>query len=150
MVRGRNPRTRLQPRRDTDRYRGNTIGVRLGVVSRSTEFATWLATQIQARRISQRQLAERSGVAHSTVSRILAGGRVPSLTTANRLARALGHESVHALEVAHDAVGRVERALRLDRLLDPRAVPRIMALYLSLRRRTPAERNEAVSRVRDN
>ncbi len=116
-------------------------------MSRSSDFAAWLATQLRARRISQRQLAERSGVAHSTVSRILAGGRVPTLSTANRLVRALGHESIHALEMAHDAVTRVERALRLDRLLDARSADRIMQLYLSLRGRSRPSSDVAVRRV---
>jgi transcriptional regulator with XRE-family HTH domain len=119
-------------------------------MGRSSEFAAWLATQLRARRISQRQLAERSGVAHSTVSRILAGGRVPTLATANRLVRALGHESIHALEMAHDAVTRVERALRLDRLLDARNAHRIMQLYLSLRGRQRDSTDVAVRRVRES
>lgn len=119
-------------------------------MSRSSDFAAWLATQLQVRRISQRQLAERSGLAHSTVSRILAGGRVPNLSTANRLVRALGHESVHALEIAHDAVARVERALRADRLLDVASVRRVMDVYLSLRRGGRSSEAVAVRRVREN
>ena len=72
---------------------------------------------------------------------------MPTLSTANRLVRALGHESIHALEMAHDAVNRVERALRLDRLLDAPSAHRIMQLYLSLRGRTRDSTNVAVRRV---
>ncbi len=54
------------------------------------QFREWLAQQMLARRISQRALAFRSGVNHSTVSRLLTTDRTPSLETAGRLAAALG------------------------------------------------------------
>jgi transcriptional regulator with XRE-family HTH domain len=54
------------------------------------QFCVWLAQQMQARGISQRALAMRSGVNHSTISRLLATDRTPSLETAGRLAAALG------------------------------------------------------------
>ena len=45
------------------------------------------------RRISQRALAMRSGIDHSTISRLLARGRVPSLSTAIAIVRILGPRS---------------------------------------------------------
>ena len=54
------------------------------------QFCVWLAQQMQARGISQRALAMRSGVNHSTISRLLGTDRTPSLETAGRLAAALG------------------------------------------------------------
>jgi transcriptional regulator with XRE-family HTH domain len=40
--------------------------------------------------MSQRMLAERSGVNHSTISRLISSGRKPSMATMARLADALG------------------------------------------------------------
>ena len=39
--------------------------------------------------MSQRQLAQQSGVDHSTISRLIRGDRMPSLGTATKLARGL-------------------------------------------------------------
>jgi DNA-binding XRE family transcriptional regulator len=57
-------------------------------------FATWLNEGLNARGISQRYLAVRSGVSHSTISRLLSGEREPTLDTANRLAIVLGWDSL--------------------------------------------------------
>ena len=46
------------------------------------DFGGWLRDMMAARRISQRVLAMRSGISHSTISRLLRGDRSPSLTTA--------------------------------------------------------------------
>lgn len=46
--------------------------------------------EMSVRRISQRALAHRSGVNHSTISRLLADERSPSFSTVARLALALG------------------------------------------------------------
>ena len=54
------------------------------------QFREWLAQQMHARGISQRALAFRSGVDHSTISRLVSQNRTPSLETAGRLAAALG------------------------------------------------------------
>ena len=102
----------------------------------SNAFAEWLGGQLQTRRLSQRQLAERSGVSHSTISRILNGTRTPSLGTAARLAKALGHNSLPFAPVpAPDALSRVERALRHDPMMLPTDIGRVMELYVSLRAR---------------
>ena len=42
-------------------------------------FNDWLRTQLKAKKMSQRQLAQQSGVDHSTISRLIRGDRMPSL-----------------------------------------------------------------------
>jgi transcriptional regulator with XRE-family HTH domain len=105
------------------------------------QFPDWLETQLRARRMSLRQLADRSGVNVSTVSRILHGKRRPSLRTALLLSRALEptrmpDESDLPVTLVRgdvDAVTVVERALRADPHLSDAAVHRLMILYHTLR-----------------
>jgi transcriptional regulator with XRE-family HTH domain len=103
-------------------------------------FAEWLDGQLRARRLTQRQLAQKSGVHHSTISRLMRGSRVPSLRTANLLARSLGlSDGLDALdrqglERTQSPAARVEYALRLDGRLDEAQVCAIMKVYLSTRR----------------
>ena len=52
-------------------------------------FQAWLARAVDERGLSHAQLALRSGMDRSTVSRILAGERKPSLDTAIHLIEAL-------------------------------------------------------------
>ena len=105
-------------------------------------FARWLAVELRARRLSQRALAVRSGVDHSTISRILRGGRIPSLATTTRIAEALGAHS--GGEILADpgadtsSVGRARAALRADPALDELDVAAIMRLYLRVRSRRSA------------
>lgn len=61
----------------------------LGPVLGVLDFSEWLRTQLKLRRMSQRHLAWKSGVDRTTISRIISGGRTPSLETAVRLMRAL-------------------------------------------------------------
>jgi transcriptional regulator with XRE-family HTH domain len=102
-------------------------------------FSQWLRAQLKARKLTQRQLARKSGIDHSTISRLIGGNRVPSLRTANLLARSLG------VPVGPDGVGRaglgsdeppaarVEYALRLDDRLSEAQVREIMNVYLAVR-----------------
>ena len=53
-----------------------------------TAFRRYLAAEIERMEITQRELAGRAGVDHSTISRLL-GGREPMLVTAIRLAKSL-------------------------------------------------------------
>jgi len=46
------------------------------------DFGGWLREAMAERRISQRTLAMRTGITHSTISRLLTAGRSPSLSTA--------------------------------------------------------------------
>jgi transcriptional regulator with XRE-family HTH domain len=107
------------------------------------QFRDWLTLQLRARRMSLRQLAHRSGVNVSTVSRIVRGERRPTLRTAVRLARVVretadepsatrffGSLTAESL----DPVGEVERALRADDRMDDDDVRRVMQVYLGARR----------------
>jgi transcriptional regulator with XRE-family HTH domain len=92
--------------------------------------------------MSQRQLANLSGVNHSTISRLLVGDRTPSLDTATRLARALlvanediGTELGFVAERPAMPTQRVEAALRGDEHLDDTDVRAIMEAYIARRRR---------------
>ena len=53
------------------------------------DFGGWLRDAMAERRVSQRTLAMRTGIDHSTISRLLAGGRSPSLTTAVAIIKVL-------------------------------------------------------------
>ncbi|MFN8620627.1 MAG: helix-turn-helix transcriptional regulator [Chloroflexota bacterium] len=54
------------------------------------DFGAWLGRVLARRGISQRMLAMRSGVDHSTISRIVSGEHEPTFVTAALLAAALG------------------------------------------------------------
>jgi DNA-binding XRE family transcriptional regulator len=53
-------------------------------------FAIWLSRQLRRQRMSQRELARRGGLDHSTISRILVGARAPSWSTVQRIAQVVG------------------------------------------------------------
>ncbi len=112
-------------------------------IAAGTVFNDWLRRQLKEKRISQRQLAQQSGLNHSTISRLLHGDREPSLGTATKLARGLR-------EIPDDEDGpryfgavaqqrviptlRVEYALRGDDMLDEEDVRHLMGAYHALRR----------------
>lgn len=106
-------------------------------------FSQWLKVQLRARKLTQRQLAQRSGVDHSTISRLVRGNRIPSLRTANLLAYSLGITAGldgverQGLGSTASPAARVEYALRLDDLLSERQVREIMNVYLATRLRRP-------------
>ena len=54
------------------------------------DFGGWLQDTLAERGISQRVLAMRTGISHSTISRLAAGNRTPSLATAVAIFRVLG------------------------------------------------------------
>ena len=110
----------------------------------SRGFNEWLRAQLKAKKMSQRQLAQQSGVDHSTISRLIRGDRMPSLGTATKLARGLR-------EIRDDAeapqylgavaagtanpTARVEYALRADEILSEPQVRQVMEYYLAVRMR---------------
>ena len=102
-------------------------------------FSEWLKAQLRARRLTQRQLAQKSGVDHSTISRLVRGDRTPSLRTVNRLAHSLGMaDGLEGLDrqgfgITESPAARVEHALRLDDLLSEPQVRKIMNVYLAAR-----------------
>lgn len=103
-------------------------------------FNRWLQVQLKARKLSQRQLAQKSGVDHSTISRLMRGDRVPSLRTATMLAHGLGMAQLgglqdHNLGRRGSPTASVEYALRSDDLLNETGVREIMNVYLAARLR---------------
>ena len=113
-------------------------------VQNGRAFNEWLRTQLKAKRMSQRQLAQQSGVDHSTISRLVRGDRTPSLGTATKLARGLRElrdetETPHYFGLIQSSTShptaRVEYALRSDDLLNEPQVRQVMEYYLALRMR---------------
>jgi len=107
-------------------------------------FNEWLRAQLKAKKMSQRQLAQQSGVDHSTISRLIRGDRMPSLGTATKLARGLRElredaDTAQYLGVvaagAMNPTARVEYALRADEMLTEAQVRQIMEYYLAVRMR---------------
>jgi transcriptional regulator with XRE-family HTH domain len=107
-------------------------------------FNEWLRTQLKAKKMSQRQLAQQSGVDHSTISRLVRGDRMPSLGTATKLARGLrelgeqddGPQYLGVLGSAtQNPTARIEYALRADDVLNEPQVRQIMEYYLAVRMR---------------
>ena len=112
-------------------------------------FHEWVREQLKTRKITQRQLAERSGVHHSTISRVVAGRNSVNLDTAIRVLRALGvstDESRTPYPFGRVPRSRlhptafVEHALRSDSALTDPQVRQIMNFYLGVRRRASLRR----------
>jgi transcriptional regulator with XRE-family HTH domain len=107
-------------------------------------FNDWLRAQLKAKKMSQRQLAQQSGVDHSTISRLIRGDRMPSLGTATKLARGLREirDDADAPQYLGAVTGgtvnptaRVEYALRADDVLTEPQVRQVMEYYLAVRMR---------------
>jgi transcriptional regulator with XRE-family HTH domain len=107
-------------------------------------FNEWLRAQLKAKKMSQRQLAQQSGVDHSTISRLIRGDRMPSLGTATKLARGLRElrddaDTPQYLGLmssgAANPTARVEYALRSDEVLSEPQVRQVMEYYLAVRMR---------------
>jgi transcriptional regulator with XRE-family HTH domain len=105
----------------------------------SGTFDSWLQHKLQASQLTQRQLAEKAGIDHSTISRLINGRRVPSLRTATSLAQALGVPDGTAPEALRSVGWKsrpadVEHALRSDESLTEVDVRHVMERYLAARR----------------
>jgi transcriptional regulator with XRE-family HTH domain len=122
-------------------------------VQNGRAFNEWLRTQLKAKKMSQRQLAQQSGVDHSSISRLVRGDRTPSLGTATKLARGLRElrdetETPHYFGLIQSSTShptaRVEYALRSDDLLSEPQVRQVMEYYLALRsdRECPQRRRQ--------
>lgn len=112
--------------------------------SNGRAFNEWLRAQLKAKKMSQRQLAQQSGVDHSTISRLVRGDRMPSLGTATKLARGLrelgeNDDGPQYLGLMGGGVqnptARVEYALRADEALSEAHVRQVMEYYLAVRMR---------------
>ena len=122
-------------------------------------FNEWLRAQLKVKKMSQRQLAQQSGVDHSTISRLIRGDRMPSLGTATKLARGLRElrddtDTPQYLRMvsagATNPTTRVEYALRADDSLIEAQVRQIMEYYLAVRigrmgRPAPAQPSQPAS-----
>jgi transcriptional regulator with XRE-family HTH domain len=115
--------------------------------SNGRAFNEWLRAQLKAKKMSQRQLAQQSGVDHSTISRLVRGDRMPSLGTATKLARGLrelgeNDDGPQYLGLIGGGVqnptARVEYALRADESLSEPQVRQVMEYYLAIRMRRAA------------
>jgi transcriptional regulator with XRE-family HTH domain len=118
------------------------IGMAAGTAAheRDQPFWDWLDTRLRNARISQRQLAMRSGVHHSTISRLVRHRRTPSLRTALSLARVLeptgAMPAIRSIDARSPSpLMRVELALRSDPTLSPTDVRDLMRSYLRRRAR---------------
>lgn len=113
------------------------VGSEMGSATGRRAFNQWLQVQLRARKLTQRQLAQKSGVDHSTISRLMRGDRVPSLRTATRLVQGLGmpQDFGRLHDQSHSPAARVEYALRSDELLREAEVHEIMEVYLAARLR---------------
>ena len=108
-------------------------------------FNEWLRAQLKAKKMSQRQLAQQSGVDHSTISRLIRGDRMPSLGTATKLARGLRelrddadtpqYLGLMSSGAPANPTARVEYALRADDVLSEAQVRQVMEYYLAVRMR---------------
>jgi transcriptional regulator with XRE-family HTH domain len=126
--------------------------------SNGRAFNEWLRAQLKAKKMSQRQLAQQSGVDHSTISRLVRGDRMPSLGTATKLARGLrelgeNDDGPQYLGLMGGGVqnptARVEYALRADEALSEAQVRQVMEYYLAVRlRRMGATFNGDTSQAR--
>jgi len=112
--------------------------------SNGRAFNEWLRAQLKAKKMSQRQLAQQSGVDHSTISRLVRGDRMPSLGTATKLARGLrelgeNDDGPQYLGLigggTQNPTARVEYALRADESLTEVQVRQVMEYYLAVRMR---------------
>ena len=68
------------------------------------DFGGWLRQAMRLRRLSTRAVAMRTGVDHTTISRLMRNAREPVLSTAIRLLRLLGREHGSA-PAANDETG---------------------------------------------
>ncbi len=118
-------------------------------VQNGRAFNEWLRAQLKAKKMSQRQLAQQSGVDHSTISRLIRGDRTPSLGTATKLARGLREIADEAdtpqyfglmASATTNPTARVEYALRSDDYLNEAQVRQVMEYYIAVRMRRIAAR----------
>ena len=106
------------------------------------DFKNWLKTELRASSMTLRQLALRSGVHYSTISRLLREARNPSLGTVAKLMSALhahdaGPTYFSGSTSTFNPTARVEYALRADDELSEQEVRQLMRLYLAVRMRHP-------------
>jgi transcriptional regulator with XRE-family HTH domain len=110
------------------------------------EFGAWMRTRLRARGLSQRQLAARTGVHHSTISRLLRGQAQASLRTVLLIQAALepdtGVRHLKGPDPLHPVA--LSTMLRSDGLLSNDEIAAVVQLYSRLLADKPgAEQSEA-------
>jgi transcriptional regulator with XRE-family HTH domain len=98
------------------------------------EFGAWMRTRLKSRALSQRQLAARTGVHHSTISRLLRGERQASLRTVLLIQAALAHDEEDRHVKGPDPLHPVAlfTMLRNDGLLGEDEIAAVVKLYARL------------------
>ena len=101
-------------------------------------FGDYLRYELQMRKWSLRHLAVRSGVDHSTISRLMRGTRSPSLQTVTRIQTALGGSPrgfSRGADAAYwmDPVQRVTEALGADPALHGTKLQQVLRYYRTVR-----------------
>jgi transcriptional regulator with XRE-family HTH domain len=124
-----------QPREVDGKVREVRSAAMAGGVETTAAFVDWLRIEMRQRRISQRMLAARAGISHSTVSRMLKEDRSPTFETAQRLARALyPHAPLGRWEI--DPAAEVERLLAADPAIEEADAEELIQAYRAARRRS--------------
>ena len=106
-------------------------------------FGNYLRRELRARKWSVRYLALRSGVNHSTISRLMQHNRTPTLHTVMRIQAAFTRRDgtvplPRESELWMDPVQRVRDALDADPALDLREVEQVVRYYRMVRTSRPA------------
>ena len=103
--------------------------------SEQADFVSWLQFHMRERRLTQRMIAARAGLDHSTISRLLSGDRAPTWATVELLASALGVDPPMRRETS--PVTRVVNAITSDPALGAPDRFRLVSLYLAMRTAVP-------------
>jgi transcriptional regulator with XRE-family HTH domain len=111
-------------------------------------FGAWMRNRLKSRALSQRQLAAKTGVHHSTISRLLRGDQHASLRTVLLVQAALAGDQVDGHVKGSDPLQPVAlfRMLQSDGLLSDVEIGAIVRLYARLLADKP--RGERVMPVR--
>jgi transcriptional regulator with XRE-family HTH domain len=116
----------------------------------ANELVTWLEEELESRGWSQRELARRAGIAHTTVSYVLAGRQAPSWDFCAAIAEALGLAPTEVFVLAGllppplPAVAEETEAVAILRELDPEARAHALAMLRGLAELAPSTRPRIV------
>jgi transcriptional regulator with XRE-family HTH domain len=98
------------------------------------DFGAWMRARLRSRALSQRQLAARTGVHHSTISRLLRGQQKASLRTVLLIQVALAGDVADRHIKSADPLHPVALStkLRSDGLLSDDEIAAVVQLYARL------------------
>ena len=115
-------------------------------LDRTPAMADWIGDELRTRGWTGRHLARRSGVNHSTISRMLAQTRTPTLATVLKLVAAFDASDAawaHSPTTHTPETQALLAALRADPALDEAAVSNVVGVYLRLRDEAAAAANRS-------